>query len=80
MQKLKETGRYEEYRKKHAQNAKKRRLKAKHNEQYLPPEIQLHIMNERRRAVRERVKRYRERKLQKSSMPEVTEPVELNVV
>lgn len=64
LDKLKETGRYEDYKKKKAECAKKRRLQAKNNEQYLPPEIQLHIMNERRRATRERVKRCRERKSQ----------------
>lgn len=41
-----------------------RRLKNKNKEQYLPPELQLLVMNERRRAGRERVKRYRERKSQ----------------
>lgn len=41
-----------------------RRLKNKNKEQYLPPELQLLVMNERRRAGRERVKRYRQRKSQ----------------
>lgn len=63
---MKETGRYDEYKRKKAVSAKKRRLKTKNNEQYLPPELQLLVMNERRRATRERVKRYRDRKQQKS--------------
>lgn len=44
---------------------RRRRLKMKQTEQYLPPEIQLHVLNERRRATRERVQRYRDRKTQK---------------
>lgn len=63
---MKETGKYDEYKRKKAVSAKKRRLKTKNNEQYLPPELQLLVMNERRRATRERVKRFRDRKLQKS--------------
>lgn len=66
IEKLKETGKYDEYKRKKAVSAKKRRLKTKSNEQYLPPELQLLVMNERRRATRERVKRYRDRKQQKS--------------
>lgn len=65
---LKEKGRYEEYKQKKAECAKNRRLKNKQNEQYLPPELQLHLMNERRRATRERVKRCRGRK-QQTSIP-----------
>lgn len=61
---LKERGRYEDYKKKKAEGAKERRMKAKQNEMYLPPELQLHLMNERRRATRERVKRWRDRKSQ----------------
>lgn len=61
---LKEKGRYEEYKRKKAKCAKERRMKNKQNEQYLPPELQLHLMNERRRATRERVKRWRDRKSQ----------------
>lgn len=75
MDKLRETGRYEEYKKKKAECAKKRRLQAKYNEKYLPPEIQLHLLNERRRATRERVKRCRDRKSQR-----LTEAVELVVM
>lgn len=63
---LKEKGRYEEYKRKKAEFAKNRRLKNKQNEQCLPPELQLHLMNERRRATRERVKRWRDRKQQQS--------------
>lgn len=44
---------------------RRRRLKMKQTEQYLPPEIQLHMLSERRRATRERVQRYRDRKSQK---------------
>ncbi|XP_031623087.1 zinc finger protein 420-like [Contarinia nasturtii] len=62
---LKRTGRYEEYKRKKAESAKNRRMKTKQNEQYLPPELQLHLINERRRATRERVKRWRDRKSQK---------------
>lgn len=46
---------------------RRRRLKMKQTEQYLPPEIQLHMLNERRRATRERVKRYRDRKSKKTT-------------
>lgn len=67
---LKRTGRYEEYKRRKAIDAKNRRMKAKETEQYLPPELQLHLINERRRATRERVKRWRDRKTQK--------PAELN--
>lgn len=63
---LKEKGRYEEYKKKKAECAKNRRLKNKQNEQYLPPELQMHLMNERRLATRKRVKRWRDRKQHKS--------------
>lgn len=65
---LKRTGRYDEYKRKKAENAKSRKMKAKQNEQYLPPELQLHLINERRRATRERVKRWRDRKIQKPSL------------
>lgn len=50
---------------KRALHAKQRRLQRKETEQYLPPDLRLHLMNERRRASRERVKRYRDRKSQK---------------
>lgn len=66
LQKLRETGRYDDYKKKKAEIMRQRRLKMKLTEQYMPPELQLHLMNERRRATRERVKRYRERKSQKT--------------
>lgn len=46
---------------------RRRRLKMKQTEQYLPPEIQLHMLNERRRATRERVQRYRDRKSQNTT-------------
>lgn len=46
---------------------RRRRLKMKQTEQYLPPEIKIHVMNERRRATRERVKRCRDRKLQETT-------------
>lgn len=84
MAKLRETGRYDDYKRKQAECVKQWRLKAKHNEKYLPPEIQLHIINERRRAIRERVKRCRERKQQKSTEMEAigkVEPIEsINVI
>lgn len=62
---MKETGQYDEYKRRQAEIMRRRRLKMKQTEQYLPPEIQVHLMNERRRATRERVKRYRDRKSQK---------------
>lgn len=74
--KLKETGRYDEYKKKKAKNVKQWRSKVKQNEKYLAPEIQLHVLNERRRATRERVKRWRDRKLQKSTEMNVIEKIE----
>ncbi|KAJ6649605.1 Zinc finger protein [Pseudolycoriella hygida] len=65
---LKFTGKYEDYKRTKAQLAKQSRLKAKHNELYLPSELQLHILKERRRATRERVVRCRERKRQNQSV------------
>lgn len=77
MDMLKEKGRYEEYKRKKAECAKNRRLKNKQNEQYLPPELKLHLMNERRRATRERVKRWRHRK-QEASVSTELQPKELS--
>lgn len=74
---LKRTGRYEEYKRRKAVNAKDRRMKAKQNEQYLPPELQLHLINERRRATRERVRRWRDRKTLKPH--DMDEPIQAEV-
>lgn len=63
---MKETGQYAEYKKKQAELMRRRRFKIKQTEQYLPPEIKMHVTSERRRATRERVKRYRDRKLQET--------------
>lgn len=63
---LKRTGRYEDYKRKKAESAKNQRMRRKQNEQCLPPELQLHLINERRRAIRERVQRWRDRKSQNS--------------
>lgn len=75
IQNLKNAGKYDEYKRKKAVAAKTRRQKAKSNEQYLPPELQLHLMNERRRITRERVQRWRERK-----RPKPIEGIEIFVV
>lgn len=74
---LKRTGRYDEYKRKKAESMKTRRMKTKQNEQYLPPELQLHLINERRRATRERVRRWRDRKTQKPQ--DLDEPVRADV-
>lgn len=70
---LKRTGRYDDYKRRKAENAKHRRMKAKQNEQYLPPELQLHLINERRRATRERVRRWRDRKKPEQDQDEMSQ-------
>ena len=64
---MKETGKYDDYKKGKAEQMRQLRQKLKQTEQYLPPELKVHLMEERRRAARERTQRYRDRKSQKTA-------------
>lgn len=73
---LKESGKFDEYKRKKAEAMARRRLQAIQNEQLLAPELQIHVINQRRRVNRDRrrLQRYHQRTSQK------TERTDANVV